>query len=150
MVSKIMTLDDYDELGYPKKKPEKKDYDIKDYPGMSKEAEEDYNKRQAEPLFKTSKDMVPMEQVRKVFDNQICGYSKRDGCKVLTRDKSFYACIVHQTFQSIGTDFFTYYNLITDEELEKMNASQHQRLEERHAYMTRWLDSFSQGHKLMK
>lgn len=112
---------------------------------MDKETEEEYNKRQAEPLFHSAKDMVPMEQVKQVYENLQCGYKKRDGCELLVRDKSFYACIWHQSMQATGTDFFMYYNLINDNELSRMSSEQHRKLEERRKYEEAWMNNFPRG-----
>ena len=109
---------------------------------MDPEAEDAYNKRQAEPLFKSAKDMIPMEQVKQHFENLKCGYK---GCQLLVRDKSFYACIWHQAIQAIGTDFLWYYKLINDNELERMSAYQHKALEARRRYMMKWCDNFPRG-----
>lgn len=112
---------------------------------MSHDAEEAYNKRQAEPLFKSAKDMIPMEQVKEHFENLICGYHKHTGCNVLVRDPSFYCCIYHQAIQAVGTDFMMYYNLINDHELSQMSAEQHKNLELRRRYMLSWLDNYPRG-----
>lgn len=112
---------------------------------MDKEAEEAYNKRQNEPLFKTAKDMIPMEQVQKHYENLLCGFAKRDGCKLLVRDRSYYACLWHQAMQAVGTDFFMYYYLLNDNDLERMNARQHKLLEERRLYQQKWMDRFPRG-----
>lgn len=114
-----------------------------DYKGMSHDAEEAYNKRQAEPLFKSARDMIPMEAVKQHFDNLICGYRKRDGCQVMVRDKSLYACIYHQCIKAIGTEFFLYYNMINANEYAAMNDDQRDKLIERKEYMTKWLNNFS-------
>lgn len=132
-----MSMDDYDP-NRPKPKP----MNVDDYKGMSKDSEEDYNKRQNEPLFKTSKDMIPMAQVQQHFENLICGFK---GCQVIKRDKSFYACIVHQALQAVGTDFFMYYRLINDNEMERMSPLQHTKLEQRRKYMMSWCDNFPRG-----
>ena len=116
-----------------------------DYKGMSHDAEEAYNKRQNEPLFKTAKDMIPMEQVKAHYEALVCGYHKRLGCNLLVRDPSFYCCIYHQAIQAVGTDFFLYYNLITDNDLDRMNAEQHKNLELRRRYMLAWLDNYPRG-----
>lgn len=112
---------------------------------MDKENEEAYNKRQAEPLFKSAKDMIPMEQVQQHFENLLCGYHKRYGCNLLVRDVSFYACIWHQAMQATGTDFFLYYKLLTDNDLDRMTTQQHKQLEERRRYQQRWMDRFPRG-----
>jgi hypothetical protein len=112
---------------------------------MDKEAEEAYNKRQNEPLFKSAKAMIPMEQVKAHYENLICGYHKRDGCQLLVRDRCFYACIWHQAMQATGTDFFMYYRLLTDNDLDRMTAVQHKALEERHRYETKWCNNFPRG-----
>lgn len=116
-----------------------------DYKGMSKEAEEEYNKRQNEPLFQNARNMIPMEQVKAHYENLLCGFNKRTGCQLLVRDKSFYACIWHQAMQATGTDFFLYYSLITDNDLERMTAKQHTLLEQRREYQQRWMDRFPRG-----
>jgi hypothetical protein len=116
-----------------------------DYKGMSHDAEEAYNKRQNEPLFKKAQDMLPMAQVKEHFENLVCGYHKYDGCDLLVRDSSFYACLYHQAIHAYGTDFFMYYNLLNDNELYKMTANQHKRLEDWHSYNKRWLDNFPRG-----
>lgn len=112
---------------------------------MDKEAEEAYNKRQNEPLFHSAKDMIPMEQVQQHYENLLCGYNKRDGCQVIKRDKSYYACIWHQAMQALGTDFFWYYKLLTDNDLERMTTPQHKQLEERRVYMQKWMDNYPRG-----
>lgn len=114
-----------------------------DYKGMSHDAEEAYNKRQAEPLFKSAKSMMPMEQTKSYYDNLVCGYRKRDGCQILTRDKSLYACIYHQAMQSVGTDFFLYYSMINANEFAAMSDEQRDMLIQRHECMTKWLNDFS-------
>jgi len=116
-----------------------------DYKGMSKEAEEEYNKRQNEPLFTSAKNMIPMEQVKAHYENLVCGYNKRDGCQLLIRDKSFYCCMWHQAMQAIGTDFFFYYKNMTDNDLERMTSKQHTLLEQRREYMQKWMDRFPKG-----
>lgn len=115
------------------------------YQGMSKEAEEEYNKRQNEPLFKKATDMIPMEQVKQHFENLLCGFHKRTGCQLLVRDTSFFACIYHQAIQATGTDFFMYYKLINDNDLERMSAEQHKNLELRRRYMLSWLNNYPRG-----
>lgn len=116
-----------------------------DYEGMSKESEDAYNKRQNEPLFKSAKDMIPMEQVKAHFENLVCGYHKRDGCQLLVRDKSFYCCMWHQAMKAIGTDFFLYYNGMTDDDLQRMTAKQYSALEKRRDYMLAWMDNYPRG-----
>ena len=115
------------------------------YKGMSDEAAKEYEKRQNEPLFKSAKEMIPIEQVRQHFENLICGYNKRYGCQLLVRDTSFYCCIYHQAMQAVGTDFMMYYRLINDNDLDRMTAQQHNLLEKRRTYMTKWLDNFPRG-----
>lgn len=112
------------------------------YSGMSKEAEEDYNKRQNEPLFKTAKQMIPVEQVNRYYENLKCGFNKRDGCQLLVRDKSLYACIYHQAIQATGEDFMLYYNMMNDNEYEKLKSWQLDKLEERKTYMLQWLKNY--------
>ena len=118
-----------------------------DYKGMSDEAARDYEERQKAPLFKSARDMIPMEQLKAHQDNLVCGYNKRDGCKVLVRDKSLYACIYHQAMQAVGTDFFLYYNFINANEYAAMNDDQRDKLVQRHEYMMKWLDDFSPAGK---
>lgn len=112
---------------------------------MDKEAEEAYNQRQNEPLFKTAKTMIPMEQVKQHYENLLCGYHKRTGCDLLVRDIAFYACIWHQAMNATGTDFFMYYRLFTDNDLERMTAAQHKALEDRYRYEMLWLDNYPRG-----
>lgn len=112
---------------------------------MSDEAAKAYEERQREPLFKSARGMIPMEEVRQHYANLICGYNKRDGCKLQVRDKSLYACMYHQAIQAIGTEFFLYYNMMTETELYEMSPEQHDKLEARHRYMTKWLDNFPRG-----
>jgi len=116
-----------------------------DYKGMSDEAAKAYEERQKEPLFKSAKDMIPMEQTKQHFDNLICGFQKRQGCMVLVRDTSFYACLYHQAMQATGTDFFMYYGLLTDNDFERMTSQQHAKLEARRKYMQKWLDNYPRG-----
>jgi hypothetical protein len=116
-----------------------------DYKGMSKEAEEDYNKRQEEPLFKSARDLVPMEQLKEYSESLLCGYNKRTGCSLLVRDTSFYACMYHQAMQALGTDFMMYYKLMNDNELDRMSPFQHKALEQRRRYMMRWIENFPRG-----
>lgn len=115
---------------------------FEDYQGMSRDSEIDYQKRQNEPLFKKAQDMIPMEQVKQHFENLKCGHK---GCNGIVRDKIFYACIIHQALQAVGTDFTMYYNLINDNELERASSEQIRRLEKRRVYMQRWLDNFPMG-----
>ena len=116
-----------------------------DYKGMSDEAAKEYEKRQAEPLFKTAKSMIPEPLLKEHYDNLLCGYHKRDGCMVIVRDVSFYACLYHQAMQATGTDFFMYYKLLTDNDLERMTSQQHTKLQARRQYMQRWMDNFPRG-----
>ena len=116
-----------------------------DYKGMSHDAEEAYNKRQEEPLFKSAKEMIPMEEVKAHYDALVCGYNKRTGCQVLVRDTSFYCCMYHQAIQAVGSDFMMYYKLINDNELDRMNPEQHRLLEQRRKYMGKWMDNFPRG-----
>jgi hypothetical protein len=116
-----------------------------EYKGMSDEAAAEYEKRQAEPLFQTASSMIPMAEVKQHFENLLCGYHKRYGCNLLVRDVCFYACIWHQAIQATGTDFFMYYRLINDNELDRMSAAQHTALEERHRYETKWCNNFPRG-----
>jgi hypothetical protein len=113
-----------------------------EYKGMSQEGEDAYNKRQNEPLFKSAKDMIPMKQVQEHYENLVCGYK---GCQIIKRDKSFYCCIWHQAMQAVGTDFFWYWKLINDNELDRMTSHQHTLLEERRVYMTKWCDNYPRG-----
>lgn len=115
---------------------------MKQEQNLDKESEEAYNKRQAEPLFHSAKDMIPMEQVQEHFENLQCGYK---GCQVIKKDKSYYACIYHQIVKSIGTDFFWYYQRMTDNDLERMTAQQHAAIEKRRQYMQKWLDNYPKG-----
>lgn len=114
---------------------------------LDKESEEAYNKRQAEPLFKSAKEMIPMEQVQKHYENLLCGFNKRDGCQLLVRDRSYYACIWHQAIQSTGTDFEMYYNLLMNNEndLSKMSPDQFTKLEQKRVYEKAWMDNFPRG-----
>jgi hypothetical protein len=115
---------------------------------MDPEAEEAYEERQKAPLFQNARDMVPMEQVKQVFENLQCGYAKRDGCKLLVRDRSFYACLWHQAMQATGEDFMIYHRLImeNDNEISRMSSQQHKKLEERYVYEKQWLkDNFHGG-----
>lgn len=116
-----------------------------DYKGMSHDAEEAYNKRQNEPLFKSAKDMIPMEQVQAHYESLVCGYHKTHGCQLLVRDPSFYCCMWHQAMQAIGTDFFFYYKNMTDNDLDRMTAKQHSQLEERRIYQQKWMDNYPRG-----
>ena len=116
-----------------------------DYKGMSPEGEEAYNKRQNEPLFKSAKEMIPMEEVKAHYEALVCGYHQRTGCQVLVRDTSFYCCMYHQAMQAIGTDFMMYYKLINDNEMDRMSPLQHKALEERRRYMLRWMENFPRG-----
>jgi hypothetical protein len=112
---------------------------------LDKEAEDAYNERQRAPLFQNAKEMIPMEQVKQHFENLLCGYHHRYGCNLLIRDISFYACVYHQAMQATGTDFFWYYHLLTDNDLERMTAEQHTKLEQRRKYEQKWMDNFPKG-----
>lgn len=121
-------------------------HNIDDYKGMSDEAAADYEKAQARiSPWNTAKNMIPAPQVKQHFENLLCGYHKRYGCNLLVRDVCFYACIWHQAMNATGTDFFMYYNLLTDNDLERMTAAQHKALEQRHRYELKWLDNFPRG-----
>lgn len=43
---------------------------VDNYKGLSDEAAKEYEKRQAEPLFKTVKDLIPMEQVKEYYGSE--------------------------------------------------------------------------------
>jgi hypothetical protein len=116
-----------------------------EYKGMSDESAKAYEERQNEPLFKNASSMIPMEQVKQHYENLMCGFHDKDGCEVIKRDRSFYACIWHQAMQAIGTDFFWYYRLVNDNELSRMSAEQHKQLEQRRKYQTSWLDNYPRG-----
>ena len=47
--------------------------------------------------------------------------------------------------QATGTDFFMFYSLMNDNELDRMTAKQHHKLEIRRKYETEWLNNFPKG-----
>ena len=112
---------------------------------MNKEAEEEYEKRQAEPLFKSARDMIPMEQVKEVYENLQCGNAKRKGCKIQKNSANLYLCVVCQMLQAIGTDFFAYEKQLTDNMLFNMTDWQHKAYTERLEYNQKWLNNYPRG-----
>ena len=112
---------------------------------MDKEAEAEYERRQAEPLFKSAKDMIPMQQVEQHYENLQCGNAKRKGCKIPKNSANQYLCTVCQMLKSLGTDFFEYEKQLTENMLYNMTKWQHEAYNERREYNKTWLDNFSRG-----
>jgi hypothetical protein len=113
-----------------------------DYKGMSEESAREYEEAQRRPMFRRAS---AMPQVKEHFDNLVCGYARRTGCKVQLRDPRLYACIYHQAMQAIGTEFFVYYGLVSEADRSKMSFEQIENLENRREYMTKWMDNFPRG-----
>jgi late competence protein required for DNA uptake (superfamily II DNA/RNA helicase) len=115
-----------------------------DYKGMSHDAEEAYNQRQNEPLFKSSKDMIPMEHVKEIINNRKC-YNHKKGCKFQTK---WYFCTCCMMLKAVGQDFFDYEGKLQKEDTQfafSMTDWQRDMYDDSHRYWAHWCMNFPRG-----
>jgi len=97
------------------------------------------------PIFNKASTLIPMDQVKKHYDNLVCGNSKRYGCKIQKDSENLFLCLVCQMLQAFGTDFFHYEKMLQERHLFQMTDTQHKQYNEALDYWTRWCDNYPRG-----
>ena len=97
------------------------------------------------PIFQKASTLVPMDQVKELFNNLRCGNYKRKGCQVPLDFPNLYYCRVCMAMQALGTTFETDDKKITDNMIEKMQPWQHKAYNDRAEYNQKWLDNYPRG-----
>lgn len=125
---------------YEKPKP----MSFEDYRGMSKDSEIDYQRRQAEPMFKSAKQLTPMNQLARHYENLECG-NKKKGCIIPKNHAVMAWCPVCTMLMAMGTNFFEYEGKLTEEMVWKMTEWQRAAWQSKREYWNSWLDNYPRG-----
>lgn len=95
--------------------------------------------------FKKASSLIPMEQVKELYDNLKCGNHVRKGCKIQKDWPNLYYCRVCMMLQATGEAFFSDESKLTDNMLYNMTDWQHKQYNDALEYWTAWRKNYPKG-----